>query len=110
MTELPDGVVTFLFTDIEGSTRLWEEAPDLMMSALDQHDQVIDKAVHAHNGVSVKPRGEGDSRFIVFNSAVDAVSAAADLQRGLAAVDWATPHARCSNRRQRISSTGDCSY
>ena len=92
MTELPDGVVTFLFTDIEGSTRLWEEAPDLMMSALDQHDHAIDKAVDAHNGVSVKPRGEGDSRFIVFNSAVDAVSAAADLQRGLAAIDWATPH------------------
>ena len=45
MQKLPDGVVTFLFTDVEGSTHMWEEAPDLMMEALEQHDQAIDEAV-----------------------------------------------------------------
>ena len=91
MTDLPDGLVTFLFTDIEGSTRLWEDAPDLMMKALTQHDEAIDVAVELHNGVSVKPRGEGDSRFVVFSSAVDAVSAVADMQRALDALEWDTP-------------------
>ena len=66
MAKLPDGVVTFLFTDVEGSTRLWEEAPNLMKEALRLHDGVIGAAVEAHNGVSVKPRGEGDSQFMVF--------------------------------------------
>ena len=48
MEKLPDGVVTFLFTDVEGSTRLWEEASDLMMDALRLHDGVISAAVQAH--------------------------------------------------------------
>ena len=91
MADLPDGVVTFLFTDVEGSTRLWEEAPDAMMSALQRHDAEIEGAAEAHDGVAVRPRGEGDSRFLVFRSAVDAVAAAADLQRQLAEVEWATP-------------------
>lgn len=91
MSELPDGVVTFLFTDVEGSTRMWEESPELMMGALEQHDQAIDEAVAGHDGVSVKPRGEGDSRFVVFSRAFDAVAAAADFQRRLAAIDWVTP-------------------
>ncbi len=91
MTEPASQVVTFLLTDIEGSTRLWEEAPDFMMRALEQHDEVIDEAVRTHNGLSVKPRGEGDSRFLVFGSARDAVIAAAEIQSGLAAIDWLTP-------------------
>ena len=88
---LPGGVVTFLFTDVQGSTRLWEDFPDLTMQALDQHDAVIDDVVASHNGVSVKPRGEGDSRFVVFTSAFDAVTAVVAMQRGLAEVDWRTP-------------------
>lgn len=91
MTELPDGVVTFLFTDVEGSTRMWEESPDLMMQALGQHDQVIDDAVLQHDGHSVKPRGEGDSRFVVFQTARDAVAATAEIQRDLEATEWVTP-------------------
>ncbi|MGD2078655.1 MAG: adenylate/guanylate cyclase domain-containing protein, partial [Chloroflexota bacterium] len=89
--DLPTGVVTFLFTDVEGSTRLFEEAPESMMVALRQHDETIDKAVLANRGVLVRPRGEGDSRFIVFANARDAVAGAAEMQRRLAAVDWATP-------------------
>ena len=93
MADLPQGVVTFLFTDVEGSTALWEEAPESMMEALRRHDTIIDDATAVHNGVPVKPRGEGDSRFVVFVSAIDAVSAAAEMQRGLAGVEWPTPRA-----------------
>lgn len=89
--DLPAGTVTFLFTDIQGSTRLWDESPAVMMQALEQHDAAIDEAAARHAGVNVKPRGEGDSRFIVFPSASDAVRAAADMQRSLANVEWATP-------------------
>ena len=91
MVDLPEGIVTFLFTDIEGSTRLWEEAPDSMMEAIRQHDEAIEKAALAYHGVPVRPRGEGDSRFVVFPFAPDAVAAAADIQLRLADIDWATP-------------------
>ncbi|MFV1998775.1 MAG: adenylate/guanylate cyclase domain-containing protein, partial [Acidimicrobiia bacterium] len=87
---LPDGIVTFLFTDVEGSTRAWEASPDLMAQALEQHDVAINEAVVAHNGIPVKARGEGDSWFVVFESAVDAVAAAADIQRQLSEVEWVT--------------------
>lgn len=90
MQDLPDGVVTFLFTDIEGSTRLWEESPASMMDALVEHDRVIDEAIANHGGVSVKPRGEGDSRFVVFRSAADAIAATAEIQRGLSGCEWPT--------------------
>lgn len=61
------------------------------MSALRLHDEAIDAAVERHGGVSVKPRGEGDSRFIVFGSAKEAVHGAAEMQLRLAEVDWPTP-------------------
>ena len=91
MVDLPDGTVTFLFTDVEGSTSLWEEAPDSMMDALRLHDSAIDSATADHGGIPVKPRGEGDSRFIVFASAIGAVAAASEIQRRLAEVAWPTP-------------------
>ena len=91
MADLPEGVVTFLFTDVEGSTRMFEEAPESMLAALSQHDEVIEDAVAAYGGVPVRPRGEGDSRFIVFADAHNAVAGAATMQRRLAAVDWGTP-------------------
>ncbi len=91
MVDLPDGTVTFLFTDIEGSTSLWEEAPDSMMDALRLHDSTIDSATADHGGIPVKPRGEGDSRFIVFTSAIAAVEAASEIQKRLAEVASPTP-------------------
>ena len=91
MPELPTGTVTFLFTDVQGSTRLWEQAPSQMMEALAQHDDVVERTVADHNGHIVKPRGEGDSRFVVFPNAADAVVAAVEIQRGLDDVAWATP-------------------
>jgi len=91
MEKLPAGVVTFLFTDVQSSTRLWEDAPDSMMDALRIHDGVIGTAVEDHNGVLVKPRGEGDSQFAVFSSAVDAIEGSTQIQRRLGEVEWPTP-------------------
>jgi predicted ATPase/class 3 adenylate cyclase len=85
---LPSGTVTFLFTDIEGSTRLWEQHPQAMEAALTRHDALSAGIVAQHGGTLVKHRGEGDSLFAVFSSAIDAVSAAADLQCALTAESW----------------------
>ena len=87
----PDGVVTFLFTDIEGSTRLWEESPETMMTALAQHDDVIERAAASHGATLVRPRGEGDSRFLVFPDASHAIAAVVEIQRELAGIDWELP-------------------
>ena len=87
MSRLPEGVITFLFTDVEGSTRLWEESPETMRAALVIHDEVIESSSVEHNGVPVKERGEGDSHFVVFGQAGDAVSAVASIQKRLADVD-----------------------
>ena len=59
MAELPSGTVTFLFTDIEGSTRLWEEHPDAMRDALARHDEILRDAVKSHGGHVVKELGDG---------------------------------------------------
>jgi predicted ATPase/class 3 adenylate cyclase len=91
MTGLPDGVVTFVFTDVEGSTRMWEESPEAMARALGLHDEIIDDAVQAHGGAAVRPRGEGDSRFLVFGDPSDALIAIAHIQARLASAEWATP-------------------
>ena len=85
---LPAGTVTFLFTDVEGSTRLWDRHPEPMRAALVRHDALIEGLVEAHGGCVVRPRGEGDSRFAVFARAVDAIAAAAAIQRALHAEPW----------------------
>jgi class 3 adenylate cyclase len=91
MVELPRGTVTFLLTDVEGSSALWEAAPDAMHAALTRHDLLFEETVRAHRGVHVRPRGEGDSRFAVFASAVGAVAAAVTFQRALASEAWLLP-------------------
>ena len=91
MPDLPTGTVTFLFTDIEGSTRLWEDAEQPMRTAMVRHDEIVDGVVTECHGVNVSPRGEGDSRFIVFPDATEAVTAAIGLQRGLQAEAWDLP-------------------
>src|SRR5437660_8530323 len=85
---LPSGVVTFLLTDVVGSTRLWETASHLMPGALRQHDDLVRAAVDARDGVLLKARGEGDSTFSVFRKASDAAAAALDAQAALAQVEW----------------------
>jgi predicted ATPase/class 3 adenylate cyclase len=77
---LPSGTVTFLFTDIEGSTRLWEQHPEAMKSALEKHDSILKEAVALNHGHIIKTTGDGI--HAVFSSAMDAVKAAVDAQHG----------------------------
>ena len=91
MAELPGGTVTFLLTDVEGSTALWEQAPEPMRAALARHDALFEAAVAEHKGIHIRPRGEGDSRFAVFAGAADAVEAALAVQRAFLAETWPTP-------------------
>jgi predicted ATPase/class 3 adenylate cyclase len=86
MVSLPTGTVTFLFTDIEGSTRLLQELGDDYRSLLETHSDILRAAIAAHSGIVVST--EGDSFFAVFTSPEDAVAAAADFQRGLATHTW----------------------
>jgi class 3 adenylate cyclase len=87
---LPTGVVTFLLTDIEGSTRLWEADNGAMAEALARHDRIVNTCVRRLNGHVVKSKGEGDSIFAVFRLARDAVTAALVLQCALDAEQWPT--------------------
>ncbi len=64
MGELPAGTVTFLFTDLEGSTRLWEEHPEAMKGALARHDEILRGAVAANGGTMVKTTGDGHPRGV----------------------------------------------
>jgi predicted ATPase/class 3 adenylate cyclase len=90
MPELPTGTSTFLFTDIEGSTRLWEQRPEAMSAALARHDALLSQCIEQHGGVVVRSRGEGDSFFAVFPSASDASTAAVRIQQALHAEPWST--------------------
>jgi predicted ATPase/class 3 adenylate cyclase len=87
---LPTGTVTFLFTDLEGSTRLWDEHGGKMRVALVRHDQILREAVGSHHGHVVKTTGDG--AYAVFPTAHDAVGAALDAQCAVTEEDWgATP-------------------
>jgi predicted ATPase/class 3 adenylate cyclase len=86
MTELPTGTVTFLFTDIEGSTTRWEHRPETMRVALARHDVLVRDAIVAHGGHVVKTMG--DAFHAAFSRATDACAAAVDAQRSLRAESW----------------------
>src|SRR2546428_13457655 len=76
--------LTFLFTDIEGSTRLWEQYQHSMKDALERHDVILRDAGETSNGQVVKTIGDGF--MAVFGSAVDGVSACLRAEQGLANV------------------------
>jgi predicted ATPase/class 3 adenylate cyclase/DNA-binding CsgD family transcriptional regulator len=86
MADLPTGTVTFLFTDIEGSTRLWEQYPQAMAGALARHDTILRQATAAHEGVVF--RTVGDAFCTAFASAPQALRAALDAQRALVGEAW----------------------
>ena len=88
--ELPAGTLTFLLTDIEGSTRLWESEPEAMEVALQRHDRLLAEVIESHGGAVITSRGEGDSFFAVFHSAVSAVEAAGMCQLRLEGEVWPT--------------------
>jgi predicted ATPase/class 3 adenylate cyclase len=79
--------VTFLFTDVEGSTRLWEAAPEAMASALVRHDAIIRRAIEAHGGYVFATGGDGFG--VAFARAGDAAAAAVEAQAGLGVESWA---------------------
>ena len=85
---LPTGTVTFLLTDVEGSTRRWESAPDAMAAAIVRHYELLAEAVDGYGGVRPVEQGEGDSVVAAFSRASDAVSAALAAQRALAGEAW----------------------
>jgi predicted ATPase/class 3 adenylate cyclase/DNA-binding CsgD family transcriptional regulator len=78
----PTGTVTFLFTDVEGSTRLWEEHPAEMETALERHDEVLRTSVERRDGYVFATTGDGFA--VAFSRAHDALDAAVDVQRALA--------------------------
>jgi len=84
--ELPSGTVTFVFTDLEGSTRLWEDHPSAMRGALARHDEILRASVERHGGHVVKTTGDG--LHAVFSRAQDAVAAAVGGQQALRAETW----------------------
>ena len=89
MASLPSGTVTFLFTDIEGSTRLWESYPEAMSLALARHDKILRAVIEVNNGRVVKTTGDGV--HAVFSAATDALEAALEAQRALLREEWAEP-------------------
>lgn len=87
-TPLPDGIVTFLMTDVVESTPLWLRSRSQMYLAMKRHDQLLSSSIEANGGVVLKERGEGDSFFAVFLRATDALAAAVDAQRALQNEPW----------------------
>src|SRR5687768_9292445 len=84
MKSFPVGTVSFLFTDVEGSTRLWEQSADGMRAALARHDSVLKSAIEAHGGALFKKTGDGV--FAAFAEASQAAAAALTAQREI--VSW----------------------
>jgi len=89
--DLPSGTITFLFTDVVGSTQAWDAWPHAMSDAMRRHDALIDEVVQASGGAVVRPRGEGDSRFAVFVLPTDGARAAIGIHDALATEAWPTP-------------------
>ncbi|MFL5735007.1 MAG: adenylate/guanylate cyclase domain-containing protein, partial [Chloroflexia bacterium] len=81
MPDLPTGTVTFLFTDIEGSTRLWEEQRENMSAALSRHDELLRKVIEDDGGYVFKT--VGDAFCAVFPTPLSALEAAQQIQRTL---------------------------
>jgi predicted ATPase/class 3 adenylate cyclase len=80
---LPVGTVTFLLTDVEGSTRLWEDRADSMGAAVGRHYEILSEAIAANGGVRPVEQGEGDSVVGAFTRPSDAVAAALEAQRAM---------------------------
>jgi predicted ATPase/class 3 adenylate cyclase len=84
--KLPSGTVTFLFTDIEGSTKLAQQYPEQMPALLARHHEILNKAITAHNGFTFEI--VGDSFAAAFHSASEALEAALEIQRALYKEAW----------------------
>jgi predicted ATPase/class 3 adenylate cyclase len=86
VVSLPTGTVTFLFTDLEGSTRRWEEHPEAMAEALVRHDTIVRDAIESHGGIVFSEMGDGMAA--VFASPIAGIEGAVAAQLGLADHEW----------------------
>ena len=101
-SRLPSGTVTFLFTDIEGSTTMWEQHPVAMRDALARHNEVLRHAIESSDGYIVKSTGDGV--YAVFADAADALVACLAAQRALQSPDSAAiPELAVSDARPLIA-------
>lgn len=89
MSRLPSGIVTFLFTDLEGSTRLWEEHPEQMQQALALHNAIIERVIGSNQGHVFKSLGDGFCA--AFESPDLALASTVQAQLELADADWPEP-------------------
>src|SRR5829696_2732847 len=86
MVAVPTGTVTFLFTDIEGSTKLWERHTGTMRTVLARHDEILQEAIEGHGGFVFKT--VGDAFCAAFATALDALESALAAQRALLSEHW----------------------
>ncbi|OBF95900.1 hypothetical protein A5790_06690 [Mycobacterium sp. 852002-51152_SCH6134967] len=86
----PSGTVTFLMTDLEGSTRMWEQDPEAMKAAMVRHDELLEKAIENHGGHVFSRMGDGMAA--AFPTAGDAVRAATVFRSSLTEEPWHTPN------------------
>ena len=113
LEQMPTGTVTFLMTDIEGSTRMWEAHGDVMGEVLARHEEMVGAAVAAHGGHRPLEQGEGDSAVAAFWRPADAIDAAVALQRALATDGWpdgAEPVVRMAIHTGEASIRSDGTY
>ena len=82
--------LVLVLTDVQGSTRLWQDEPMAMDAAMRRHHEIVHATVATHGGWRPVDQGEGDAVFAAFRSASEAVAAVAQLQRELAAEPWPT--------------------
>ncbi|MBM3458360.1 MAG: adenylate/guanylate cyclase domain-containing protein, partial [Armatimonadetes bacterium] len=88
---LPEGTLTFLLTDVESSSPLWDRYPAEMPEAIARLDQILTGVISGRRGHLIRSKGEGDSAFAVFPSAGDAVAAAVEVLQALLAEPWPIP-------------------
>src|SRR4051794_13814725 len=84
----PSGTVTFLLTDLEGSTRMWERDPVAMKAAMARHDEILEKSIAANHGFVFSRMGDGMAA--AFATAGDAVASAISIKQALTEENWAT--------------------
>src|SRR5918998_1015880 len=87
MADLPTGTVTFLFTDVEGSTKLWGRYPEAMQATMARHDEVLREVMDTSGGFVFKT--VGDAFCVAFSSASHALEASLAAQRALLSEEWA---------------------
>ena len=90
LSQFPTGTVTFLMSDVEGSTGLWEAGEDQASTAITRHYQVLHSVIAKHRGFLPLEQGEGDSVVGVFAAASDAVEAAFEILRAIEDESWQT--------------------